>query len=120
MRQIDGPPGSSVCGTGAISPAAHFGSVAAQENVAVEDEALRLIARAADGSVRDGLSLLDQAIALAGEGAVTAEAVRGMLGLADRAQVWDLFEALMAGRITGRRCYQYPCAPGSRRCPKYT
>jgi DNA polymerase-3 subunit gamma/tau len=77
----------------------HFGSVAAQENIAVEDEALRLIARAADGSVRDGLSLLDQAIALAGEGAVTAEAVRGMLGLADRAQVWDLFEALMAGRI---------------------
>ena len=79
--------------------AEHFGSVAAQESVAVEEEALRLIARAADGSVRDGLSLLDQAIALAGEGAVTAEAVRGMLGLADRAQVWDMFEAVMAGRI---------------------
>jgi DNA polymerase-3 subunit gamma/tau len=77
----------------------HFGRVAVQENVAVEAEALRLIARAADGSVRDGLSLLDQAIALAGEGPVTAEAVRGMLGLADRAQVWDLFEAVMAGRI---------------------
>jgi DNA polymerase-3 subunit gamma/tau len=79
--------------------AQHFAEIAAKEGVAVEEEALRLIARAADGSVRDGLSLLDQAIALAGEGAVTAEAVRGMLGLADRGQVWDLFEALMAGRI---------------------
>jgi DNA polymerase-3 subunit gamma/tau len=78
---------------------AHFGEIAGKEGVAVEEEALRLIARAADGSVRDGLSLLDQAIALAGGGAVTAEAVRGMLGLADRGQVWDLFEAVMAGRI---------------------
>jgi DNA polymerase-3 subunit gamma/tau len=79
--------------------AAHFAEIARKEGVAVEEEALRLIARAADGSVRDGLSLLDQAIALAGDGAVTAEAVRGMLGLADRGQVWDLFEAVMAGRI---------------------
>ena len=78
---------------------AHYAEIAAREGVAAEPEALALIARAADGSVRDGLSLLDQAIALAGDGPVTAEAVRGMLGLADRARVWDLFEALMAGRL---------------------
>jgi DNA polymerase-3 subunit gamma/tau len=58
-----------------------------------------MIARAADGSVRDGLSLLDQAIALGGPeaGGVTAEAVRAMLGLADRALVLDLMETVMAG-----------------------
>src|SRR5262249_49112114 len=60
--------------------------------------ALALIARAADGSVRDGLSLLDQAIALAPEG-IEAEAVRAMLGLADRGRIFDLIEALFAGRI---------------------
>ncbi|WP_439580244.1 DNA polymerase III subunit gamma/tau [Elioraea sp.] len=77
----------------------HFAEIAGKEGAAAEEEALRLIARAADGSVRDGLSLLDQAIALAGEGPVTAAAVRSMLGLADREQVWDLFEATMAGRF---------------------
>ena len=68
----------------------------------VEAEALAMLARAADGSVRDGLSLLDQAIALAGpRAAVTAEAVRDMLGLADRALVLDLMERLMARRHAG-------------------
>ncbi|SDD17650.1 DNA polymerase III subunit gamma/tau [Belnapia rosea] len=78
---------------------AHFERIAGLEHVRVEAEALAMLARAADGSVRDGLSLLDQAIALGGpEGQVTAEAVRDMLGLADRAMVLELMEALMAGR----------------------
>lgn len=76
---------------------AHFASVAGQEGAEVEDAALKLIARAAEGSVRDGLSLLDQAIAHGG-GQVGEAAVRDMLGLADRARVLDLFEAVMAGR----------------------
>ncbi len=77
--------------------AAHFGRIAVQEAVAVEPAALDLIARAADGSVRDGLSLLDQAIAQA-DGAVTEAAVVDMLGLADRGLVFDLMEAVMAGQ----------------------
>ena len=77
---------------------AHFAGISAKEKVAIEEEALAMLARAADGSVRDGLSLLDQAIALGGaEASVTAEAVRDMLGLADRALVLDVMEALMAG-----------------------
>lgn len=77
---------------------AHFKSIAEKENITAEDEALRLIARAADGSVRDGLSLLDQAIAHGG-GNVTADFVRVMIGLADRAAVVDMFEQLMKGDI---------------------
>jgi DNA polymerase III subunit gamma/tau len=77
--------------------AAHFGRIAVQEAVAVEPGALDVIARAADGSVRDGLSLLDQAIAQA-DGAVTEAAVVNMLGLADRGLVFDLAEAVMAGQ----------------------
>ena len=84
-----------------VSPAdlaAHYGRVAEAEGVSIEDEALAIVARAADGSVRDGLSLLDQAIALAEPGQpVTAEATREMLGLADRLASYDLFEAAMAG-----------------------
>ena len=64
----------------------------------VEPEALAMIARAAEGSVRDALSILDQSIAH-GEAKVAAEDVRNMLGLADRARVIDLFEALMKGDI---------------------
>ncbi len=78
--------------------AAHYARIAEAEGVAIAHEALAMIARAADGSVRDGLSLLDQAIALSGAGRVEAEGVRAMLGLADRAQVFDLFEAVMGGR----------------------
>ena len=78
---------------------AHFAAIAAKEGVAVSPAALTLIARAADGSARDGLSLLDQAIAQAEPGAeVSADTVAAMLGLADRVVVFDLFEALMAGR----------------------
>ena len=76
----------------------HCREIAGKEGAEVEDEALALIARAAEGSVRDGLSLLDQAIAHGG-GRVEAPAVRAMLGLADRARVVDLFEALMAGDV---------------------
>jgi DNA polymerase III subunit gamma/tau len=80
----------------------HLGAIAAKEGVAVEADALALIARAADGSVRDALSLLDQAMAHAGPvGASTVRSVdvRQMLGLADRARVIDLFEAVMRGNI---------------------
>jgi DNA polymerase-3 subunit gamma/tau len=76
----------------------HLAKVAAAEAVPVEAEALKLIARAAEGSVRDSLSLLDQAIAH-GEGTITADAVRQMLGLADRARVIDLFEHIMKGAV---------------------
>jgi DNA polymerase-3 subunit gamma/tau len=76
----------------------HLTRICAAETVEVESEALALIARASEGSVRDALSLLDQAIAH-GAGAVRADDVRGMLGLADRARVVDLFERLMEGRI---------------------
>jgi len=76
----------------------HFADILRRESVAAEDEAIRIIARAADGSVRDGLSLLDQAIAL-GNAQVTAAQVQEMLGLADRTAVFDLFDALMKGEI---------------------
>jgi DNA polymerase-3 subunit gamma/tau len=76
----------------------HLAIIAAKENVEIEPEALGIIARAAEGSVRDSLSLLDQAIAHAA-GAVKAEAVRQMLGLADRTRVIDLFEHLARGDI---------------------
>ena len=76
--------------------AAHFGHIAKQEGVTAQEEAIHLIARAADGSVRDGLSLLDQAIALQGD-TLSGEGVRDMLGLADRQAVLDVFEALMQG-----------------------
>ena len=77
-----------------------FGRIAVQEGVAVDPGALDLIARAADGSVRDGLSLLDQAIAqgAGGDGAIGADTVSDMLGLADRSAVFDLLEAVMAGQ----------------------
>jgi DNA polymerase III subunit gamma/tau len=76
----------------------HLKGICAAENVAVEDEALASIARAGEGSVRDALSILDQAIAH-GAGAVTEENVRAMLGLADRAQVIDIFDAIMRGDL---------------------
>ena len=75
---------------------AHLAAITAQEGVAVAPDALALIVRAAEGSVRDALSLLDQAIAH-GAGETSAAEVRAMLGLADRGRVLDLFEAVMAG-----------------------
>jgi len=79
----------------------HLGSIAAQEKAELSPEALALLARAADGSVRDGLSLLDQAIALAGQdgGAVTDVQVRAMIGLADRAVTFDILDAIMKGDV---------------------
>lgn len=76
-----------------------FGRIVAKEGVTVAPEALAMIARAADGSARDGLSLLDQAIALGGGTTVEAAQVQSMLGLADRARVFDLFEALVGGKV---------------------
>ncbi|RVB74081.1 MULTISPECIES: DNA polymerase III subunit gamma/tau [unclassified Mesorhizobium] len=77
---------------------AHLSSIAAREGIAVDDDALAMIARAAEGSARDSLSILDQAIAH-GSGTVSAEAVRAMLGLADRARIVDLFEYVMKGDV---------------------
>ncbi|MDT7934688.1 MAG: DNA polymerase III subunit gamma/tau [Sphingomonadaceae bacterium] len=74
----------------------HFAAICASESVEVEPEALSIIARAAEGSVRDGLSILDQAIAHGG-GAVSAAAVTDMLGLADRGRVRALMSCLLAG-----------------------
>jgi DNA polymerase-3 subunit gamma/tau len=78
---------------------AHLAKISAAEGVAIEPDALALIARVAEGSVRDALSLLDQGIAHGGPGGVTAAAVREMLGLADRGEVIVLFERAMKGEI---------------------
>ena len=79
--------------------AAHFADIARLEGVDVEPDALAMIARAAEGSARDGLSILDQAIAH-GAGTVTAEQVRGMIGLADRGRIRRLLETLLSGDAT--------------------
>ena len=93
----------------------HFEGIVAKEGATAEPEALAAIARAAEGSVRDGLSILDQAIAscgtrasdpscgtrasgATGSGSVTSEAVRGMLGLADRGRIFDLVELMLGGK----------------------
>lgn len=80
--------------------AEHFAQVVAREEVEAESEALALVARAAEGSVRDGLSILDQAIAH-GHGVVTAVQVREMLGLSDRSAVRDLFGLVLEGDAPG-------------------
>jgi len=79
--------------------AAHFAEVAKAEGVEVEPEAVGMIARAAEGSARDGLSILDQAIAH-GAGAVTAGQVRDMLGLADRGRIRRLLQLALVGDAT--------------------
>ena len=78
----------------------HYSKIAEAEGIAISSQALGLIARAADGSVRDGLSLLDQAIALCGE-SIDEAAVRDMLGIADRGLVFDLFETVLKGDAAG-------------------
>src|SRR5690606_20304197 len=95
----------------------HLRGIAEQEDVTVEDEAIAMIARAAEGSVRDSLSIMDQAIAH-GAGTVTAEAVRDMLGLTDRARVIDLFRHLMSGDVAAalgefRAQYDYGADPAT-------
>jgi DNA polymerase-3 subunit gamma/tau len=83
--------------------ARHFAAIAEKERIQIDPAAIGLIARAADGSVRDGLSLLDQAIALmgpkAGGDGIDEARVRDMLGLADRIAVFDLFEAVLRGDL---------------------
>ncbi len=86
LRRVEGP-----------VLAAHFKKIIASEGAEAADDALTLIARAAEGSVRDGLSILDQAIAM-GSGTVTAPDVRAMLGLADRGRIFDLLEHVLGGR----------------------
>ena len=100
--------------------AEHFAKVCEAEGVTAEAEALALVARAAEGSARDGLSILDQAIAHAGleGGGVSAEAVRQMLGLSDRGAVRDLFGLLLAGNAVEalaslRRQYDHGVDPVS-------
>ncbi|MEM7026028.1 MAG: DNA polymerase III subunit gamma/tau [Pseudomonadota bacterium] len=95
LRRVEGPRLSK-----------HLAAVAEQEQVAIEPAALELIVRAAEGSVRDGMSLLDQAITLLGgaddlgAGApIGVRQVEDMLGLADRSRVLDLFELVMRGEI---------------------
>jgi len=83
---------------GAETMTAHLTDILGKEAISFEPEALAMIVRAGEGSVRDCQSLLDQAISH-GAGTVTAEAVKAMLGLADRARTIDLFEALMGGDI---------------------
>ncbi|MBU1346018.1 MAG: DNA polymerase III subunit gamma/tau [Alphaproteobacteria bacterium] len=95
----------------------HLARIAGKEGMKVEDDALALIARAAEGSVRDGLSLLDQALVQGEKGEpVATEIVRDMLGLADRSQTIALFEQIMAGRTpeaieTFRTLYGYGADP---------
>jgi DNA polymerase-3 subunit gamma/tau len=100
--------------------AQHLGAIAAAEGAKLAPNALALIARAADGSARDGLSLLDQAITLVDRretaAEVTEEQVRAMLGIADRTQLFELYEAAMAGRATEaldqvRRMYEAGADP---------
>lgn len=76
----------------------HFAEICKKESAEISDGALHIIARAADGSVRDGLSLLDQAIAHA-DGAIGEDRVRDMLGLADRTRTFDLLESVLKGEI---------------------
>ena len=78
----------------------HFAEIVRAEGREAEEEALRLIVRAAEGSVRDGLSILDQALATA-TGTLRADEVRAMLGLADRGRIFDLLEALFRGDAAG-------------------
>jgi len=95
----------------------HLSRIAGKEGMKVEDDALALIARAAEGSVRDGLSLLDQALVQGERGeTVKTEVVRDMLGLADRSQTIALFEQVMGGRTpealeTFRTLYGYGADP---------
>ena len=77
-----------------------FNKILARENISAEENALQMVAKAADGSARDGLSMLDQAIVL-GSGKIDAETVKNMLGLSDRTQTLALYEKLLEGDIAG-------------------
>ena len=79
--------------------AQHLTNICAKESVTIEEEAALMLGRAADGSVRDGLSLLDQAMALS-QDKITSALVQEMLGLADRSRTFDLLDALFSGNVT--------------------
>ena len=81
--------------------AEYLGGICEKEGVTIEADALALVSRAAEGSARDALSMLDQAIAhgSSGDGGITAENMRTMLGLSDRARIVDLFEHVMKGDV---------------------
>ncbi len=79
---------------------AHFAMISSSEGAKIEHEALALIAQAAQGSVRDGLSILDQAIAHAQEEQVSGADVRAMLGLADRMRIFDLLTSVLKGQAS--------------------
>jgi len=81
--------------------AQHLAKIAKTEKAKVSEEALALVARAAEGSVRDGLSLLDQAIVQTPDGAVSGAAVRDMLGLGDRTRLYDVFEKAITSDAKG-------------------
>ena len=74
----------------------HLGMICKKEKVAIDSESLNMIARSSEGSVRDSLSLLDQAISISNSN-IKAEDIKSMLGLSDKAKVWDLFDSLMEG-----------------------
>tara|TARA_Y100000588_G_scaffold394702_1_gene516710 strand:- start:2359 stop:3999 length:1641 start_codon:yes stop_codon:yes gene_type:complete len=76
-----------------------FTEICRKQDMNAEAEALDIVARAADGSARDGLSLLDQSMSLS-SGSITASAVREMLGLSDRINIFDLFEEFMGGKVS--------------------
>jgi DNA polymerase-3 subunit gamma/tau len=78
---------------------AHYKKIAAAEKITIDDEALQIIARAADGSVRDGLSLLDQAIAQANDQPITGVTIRAMLGQGDRDGIATLITSMLNGEI---------------------
>lgn len=75
-----------------------FNKIVAAENLKADEEALHMIASAADGSARDGLSLLDQAISL-GSGKIRTDIVKEMLGMADRGQAFEIFDNLISGNM---------------------
>ncbi|GJL99771.1 MAG: DNA polymerase III subunit gamma/tau [Methyloligella sp.] len=75
----------------------HFANISKKEDVKIDEDAISLIARAAEGSVRDGLSLLDQAFARADENSISADNIRSMLGLADQAEILGLLGSIFAG-----------------------
>lgn len=78
---------------------AHFENVAKQENAQFDKESLRMIANASEGSVRDGLSLLDQAIAVSAGEKISAEEVHNMLGFADKEKIYQLLDHIIEGHI---------------------
>lgn len=74
----------------------HLKNISEKEKILIDEESLNLIVRSSDGSVRDALSLLDQAISISNND-IKEESVKTMLGLSDKSKVWDLFDSLMEG-----------------------